>query len=485
MIISFNTGKINTGGKEVALQQKKVTVTSNGLDVIIPDAGYDGLSTVYVQTKVDGGGSGGGVELSSTEINITENGVQTFVPDNGGWNEVKIHTNVVDENDANFYKNIRQNLYWETEGGVSSTFVPDFNRCLVDGWEHYYFDVDNNEYQAIINNNGEPYICPFLDAITEEKLRNDGVYFYEETDAPVTGYNELSYNKFNGENITIKVLDTTVTPKIINQYGFSEDYVIENPYTNNSYDSVYIPIVKGGYIKFNDNETSVILWHNYKGGDMTVFNNTPNNRINSVVVENGEITIYPRALSYENNIDYLQFLLINGYNIEDAVWVFDNLSNAEIFYKNIRNFKKIDLSKQPKIDYLFQNCKRIELIENVEWGTPTSMGSTFGNCSLLHTIDMTNVDLSNVSDLKYTFSSCYKLKNLKFGKNAKARIGLDLLENLSVESALSVIDGLYDFVGNGETPTSLQGKLDLSTYVLSKLSDEQKAIATSKGWTLA
>lgn len=53
MIISFNTGKISsTGGGSTALQQKKVTVTENGLDVVVPDAGYDGLSTVYVKTYV-------------------------------------------------------------------------------------------------------------------------------------------------------------------------------------------------------------------------------------------------------------------------------------------------------------------------------------------------------------------------------------------------------------------------------------------------
>lgn len=54
MVISFNTGKI-TGGSG-SLQQKRVEVTENGLDVVVPDAGYDGLSTVYIKTNVEGGG---------------------------------------------------------------------------------------------------------------------------------------------------------------------------------------------------------------------------------------------------------------------------------------------------------------------------------------------------------------------------------------------------------------------------------------------
>lgn len=54
MVISFNTGKVETtgGGGTGLLQQKKVTITENGLDVVVPDAGYDGLSTVYVKTYV-------------------------------------------------------------------------------------------------------------------------------------------------------------------------------------------------------------------------------------------------------------------------------------------------------------------------------------------------------------------------------------------------------------------------------------------------
>ena len=58
-------------------------------------------------------------------------------------------------------------------------------------------------------------------------------------------------------------------------------------------------------------------------------------------------------------------------------------------------------------------------------------------------------------------------------------------KGLNVNSLLSILNGLYDFTGNGETPTSSQGKLTLGSTNLAKLSDEQKAIATDKGWTLS
>lgn len=56
--------------------------------------------------------------------------------------------------------------------------------------------------------------------------------------------------------------------------------------------------------------------------------------------------------------------------------------------------------------------------------------------------------------------------------------------NLSVESLLNILNGLFDFVSADITPSSSQGKIALGTTNLAKLTDEQKAIATNKGWTL-
>lgn len=63
--------------------------------------------------------------------------------------------------------------------------------------------------------------------------------------------------------------------------------------------------------------------------------------------------------------------------------------------------------------------------------------------------------------------------------------GLAKCPNLTVESLVNVLNALYDFTGNGETPTSNEGKLALGAAHLAKLTDEQKAIATNKGWTLS
>lgn len=55
--------------------------------------------------------------------------------------------------------------------------------------------------------------------------------------------------------------------------------------------------------------------------------------------------------------------------------------------------------------------------------------------------------------------------------------------NLTRESCLAIVNNLYDFTGNGETPTSTQGKLKVHANFLTALGDDI-SIATSRGWVI-
>ena len=62
-------------------------------------------------------------------------------------------------------------------------------------------------------------------------------------------------------------------------------------------------------------------------------------------------------------------------------------------------------------------------------------------------------------------------------------IDISHLTQLDHSSLLVIINGLYDYVGAGSSGTTRYIKL--GDVNLAKLSDEEKAIATSKGWTIA
>lgn len=68
-----------------------------------------------------------------------------------------------------------------------------------------------------------------------------------------------------------------------------------------------------------------------------------------------------------------------------------------------------------------------------------------------------------------------------------SRFDLDDLANDIYLSLLQkddeLIEGLYDFTGNNQTPSSSQGKLKVHANFLAKVGDEI-SIGTNKGWTI-
>ena len=54
---------------------------------------------------------------------------------------------------------------------------------------------------------------------------------------------------------------------------------------------------------------------------------------------------------------------------------------------------------------------------------------------------------------------------------------------LSYESCISILNNLYDFTGNGETPNSEQGQLKVAQSFIDTVGDEI-SIGTSRGWTI-
>ena len=158
---------------------------------------------------------------------------------------------------------------------------------------------------------------------------------------------------------------------------------------------------------------------------------------------------------------------------------------------------------------MFRNCKKLSSLSlsNFDTSKVTSMFAMFSGSKSLTQLDVSNFDTSNVRDFGRAFSYwvtvCEELNisgldlskctsiDLAFQSSSfnvirsdglrlpnidMSNIGLESSNALTVDSIVGLLNAL---------PQSDKGySFQIGSANIAKLSDEQKAIATNKGWTL-
>ena len=136
----------------------------------------------------------------------------------------------------------------------------------------------------------------------------------------------------------------------------------------------------------------------------------------------------------------------------------------------------LNTSNVKNMNSIFYNCSSLNSISALDTSNVTNMISMFFNCSSLTSIPL--LDTSKVTSMNNMLRGCGSVKYLGGFKNLSISISayfLDQCPNLTVESLMNVINNL----------ATVSGKtLRFGATNLSKLTAEQKAIATNKGWTL-
>ena len=186
---------------------------------------------------------------------------------------------------------------------------------------------------------------------------------------------------------------------------------------------------------------------------------------------------------------------------------------------------------------MFQYCSKLQTIPLINTSNVTNMGDMFSYCSHLQTIPLLNtsnvtsmynmfyyctglqtiplIDTSNVTNMDSMFYSCSNLASLPalnaqslstdqytniFGPSDLPKLtdfggflnlkyslendnNLKKLPNLTYQSCINILNGLYNFVAAGETPNGGQGRLKVHQNFLDAVGDEI-SIGTSKGWTI-
>lgn len=216
-----------------------------------------------------------------------------------------------------------------------------------------------------------------------------------------------------------------------------------------------------------------------------------------------------------SNITSLKGAFASMQNLESVDFAEWNVSKVTTFYALFDDSRKVntidvskwDTSSATNMEWMFCRINATKLdVSNFNTSNVTNMHAMFiGNSSLIQ-LDVSNFDTSNVLNIDTMFAYldvCEELNinglnlarctsinktfaysnfkvircdGLKFPNIDMSKIGLNYSTALTVDNIVGLLNAL---------PQSDKGySFQIGSDNIAKLSDEQKAIATDKGWTL-
>ena len=154
-----------------------------------------------------------------------------------------------------------------------------------------------------------------------------------------------------------------------------------------------------------------------------------------------------------------------------------NITAARQMFYNCINLKTIPLLNTSGVKdmyAMFNNCKSLTSIPLLDTSNVSSMYDAFSLCKSLTVIPA--IDVSKVNNTYGMFSYCSAIEEIHM-------TGMKVSFNISASTKFTEA-ALVEILNNLATVTETN-TLTMGATNLAKLTDEDKAIATNKGWTLA
>ena len=368
-------------------------------------------------------------ETEQLSVELTENGDYNYTPSKDGYDSVSVSVNVPTSEPADL-----RDLIVEVKENKEYEFLPtDY-----DGWKKVNLTVS----------------------------------------VPTGGGGDSGKPKiYNGFRFSAEMDKQFLSAIDFSQYDWSSVYDLENFFSVSNNDGYY----------FTDNQFDNFIEH-FNGKITTMksmFTTSPYKSLKTIPnlgrLTNDSINL-SYAFSEESSLSDASNLafwntskvvstanMFNGCTKLESVPLFDtsNVTDMTNMFAicSLTTIPQFDTRNVTSIQYLFQNTTSITSIPLLDCGNVLTFGSLFGdytNCNNL-------TDLGGFKDLGKV--PTVSISTVSF---------LNKMPNLTHESLMNVINNLYDRKSvQGSTKT-----LKFGTTHLAKLSDEEKAIATNKGYTL-
>ena len=225
----------------------------------------------------------------------------------------------------------------------------------------------------------------------------------------------------------------------------------------------------------------------------TNFNTSPLRKIHIIDCDTIAITSLGKCFYMNNELRELVLENFNTSNVTDMQNMFYKCSSLTSLDLSSFDFSKLGSNFDYQTTYglhnMFYDCTSLtsivwpnEVFPNKDGNnTYCSMGGMFDSCSSLVSLDLSSFNTSNVTNMGNMFVSCLKLTNVTWGNNWASN---DSITSFSVDHSPLSHDSCLDLFNKLATKTS-SATLSLSDTTKGYMSEEEIAIATGKGWTVA
>ena len=161
-----------------------------------------------------------------------------------------------------------------------------------------------------------------------------------------------------------------------------------------------------------------------------------------------------------------------------------NATSVDSFFYNCTSLTSVTLpdgfgQKTSSMTYMFYNCSKltsVNLPDGFGQNAQTAI-STFNGCTSLTSVTLPDGFGQNATITAGLFNNCTSLTTITGNPRFKVSLDLSICTQLTHDSLMVVINGLQE-VTTAQT-------LTLGTANLAKLTEDEKKVATDKGWTLA
>lgn len=489
------------------VQEKEITITENGEYEVLPDAGYEGMSSMTVNVNLDinpyykegfmrflkkeaSGKFTLPIEAMDTpyclykQTGITEVVVPegaTAIPNNFFQGCTSLAKITYPDSVISFGDNIYGNIDYER---IMSFPLPHYLQSAGTGNVYYkegeIFNVPKyiNTFQKYNSNAIDSY-----NGGVAKKLIFKGNFY------------QFYFMSFNAEevdfryNVQVPTFDYasiyTGMTKVIVPESLYDSWITTSPWSDYAAITESVP------------DTDYFIHYQTKSGNDIPRNiGVMDNRY--AVISSSDKKIHLRGTPWHlegivnsPDVTYVDFAAAN-LEVPSFSYLFSQAESLTGY--------TLPLNKPISCHGMFYNCRQLTTVLPMDTSCVTDMASMFGYCFLLTSLpemntsnvtDMTYMfeecqslttvppmDTSRVSDMRGMFKTCYSLTDLGGLIGLKVNLDLSSCPKLTHESLLNVINKAADV-------TKAPATLTLGATNIAKLADAEKAIATSKGWTLA